>query len=109
MNTMYTAVAGRMREIGTLRALGFSKDSILVSFMVESLLIAAVGGTAGVLLGALVNGLRISVGIANIRFSVGAGVMVSGLALAIVVGLVGGFLPARAASRLQIVEAMRRL
>ena len=109
MNTMYAAVAGRMREIGTLRALGFSRNSILVSFLTESVILSVAGGVAGILIGALVDGLRISVGIANVRFAVGAGVMLSGLALSVVVGAVGGFLPARSASRMRIVEAMRRL
>ena len=109
MNTMDTAVAGRMREIGTLRAVGFSRNSILASFLVESLLRGVTGGVAGVVLGALVNGLRLSVGTANVRFTVGVGVMINGLALSSIVGLVGGLLPARAASRMQIVDAMRRL
>lgn len=109
MNTMYTAVAGRMREIGTLRAVGFDRSSILASFLIESLMLSVTGGAIGVALGYLSNGLRISVGIANIRFAVGAGVMLAGLLLSVVVGLVGGLLPARAASRLTIVDAMRRV
>ncbi len=109
MNTMYAAVAGRMREIGTLRAVGFDRKSILASFLIESLMLSVTGGAIGVALGYLSNGLRISVGIANIRFAVGMGVMLTGLLLSIVVGLVGGLLPARAASRLTIVDAMRRV
>ncbi len=109
MNTMYTAVAGRMREIGTLRAIGFSRPSILASFLVESLLISVTGGVVGIALGCLAHGLRISIGTANIRFTVGIGVMLTGLLLSVIVGVVGGVLPARGASRMQIVEAMRRL
>jgi ABC-type lipoprotein release transport system permease subunit len=109
MNTMYTAVAGRMREVGTLRSLGFSRASILGSFLVESLLVSVAGGTIGALLGSLVNGLRISVGTANIRFAVGPSVMMAGVLLSAAVGVVGGLMPARAAARVQIVEAMRRL
>jgi ABC-type antimicrobial peptide transport system permease subunit len=109
MNTMYTAVSGRKREIGTLRALGFSKNSILVSFLAESLLLSLAGGAAGVVLGCLVNGLRVSVMSANIRFTVGAEVILGGLLLSVVVGLVGGLLPAHGASRTPVVEAMRSL
>jgi len=109
MNTMYTAVAGRMREIGTLRAIGFSRGSILISFLAESLLLSVAGGVIGVALGCFANGLRLSVGVANIRFVVGSGAILGGLALSAVVGVVGGLLPARGAARMTIVEAMRRI
>lgn len=109
MNTMYTAVSGRMREVGTLRSIGFSRGSILVSFLLESALLSVSGGVIGVAIGGFVNGLRISVGMANIRFTVGAGVMLAGLLLSVVVGVVGGLLPARAAARTTIVDAMRRV
>jgi len=109
MNTMYTAVSGRMREIGTLRALGFSRNSILVSFLAESVLLSLAGGAAGAALGCLASGLRVSVGTANIRFTVGLGVVLAGLLLSVLVGLLGGLLPAHGASRVQIVEAMRRV
>ncbi len=108
MNTMYTAVSGRMREVGVLRALGFSRGSVLLSFVVESLLLSVAGGVLGTALGWLANGLRVSVLSANIRFSVGFGVVLAGLLLSAIVGLLGGLLPARGASRMEIVEAMRR-
>lgn len=108
MNTMYAAVSGRMREVGVLRALGFSRRSILVSFVSESLLLSAAGGVVGVAIGSLANGLRVSVMTANIRFSVGLGVVLSGLALSALVGVLGGYLPARAASRKAVIEAMRQ-
>jgi len=108
MNTMFTAVAGRMREVGTLRSLGFSRNAVLVSFLAESVLLGLAGGVLGVVLGCLVNGLRVSVATANIRFAVGLEVVLTGLLLSLVVGLVGGLLPARVASRARIVDAMRR-
>ncbi len=109
MNTMYTAVSGRMREVGTLRSLGFSRSSILASFLVESLLVSVSGGLLGAVAGYLVNGLRISVGMANIRFAVRPDVAASGILLSVVIGVVGGILPARAAARVPIVDAMRHV
>ena len=109
MNTMYTAVAGRMREIGTLRAIGFGRKSILISFIAESILLSLTGGVIGVALGCLVNGLHLGVLHSNIRFTVTASVIFSGLLLSIISGLVGGLLPARRAARLEIVEALRHL
>jgi predicted lipid-binding transport protein (Tim44 family) len=70
----------------------------------ESLLLSAAGGVLGSLIGALANGLRVSVMAANIRFSGGLGVVLSGLVLSAVVGLLGGYLPACKA----VTEAMRQ-
>lgn len=108
MNTMYTAVSGRMREVGTLRALGFRRSSILRSFLLESLLLSVSGGALGVAVGSLVNGLSLNVMTASVRFSVGGGSLAAGFALSVLVGLAGGFLPAHAAARTGIVDAMRR-
>lgn len=109
MNTMYTAVAGRMREIATLRALGFGKRSVLFSIILESTLLALAGGLVGIAAGSLVDGARISVLTANIRFTVSTPVVLSALLLSLVVGFLGGILPARHAARLEIVEGMRQL
>ena len=65
MNTMYAAVAVRTREVGTLRALGFSKGSIMMSFVIESVIIALIGGVLGCLLALPVNG--IATGTMNFR------------------------------------------
>jgi ABC-type antimicrobial peptide transport system permease subunit len=108
MNTMYSAVSGRIREIGTLRAIGFSRNRILVSFLTESVVISAIGGLIGIVLGSLVHGFRISVLSANIRFSATWEVLLSGFLLSILVGLIGGWMPARIASRIHAAEAMRR-
>ena len=62
MNTMYAAVARRAREIGTLRVLGFSRGSILLSFLIESLLLALVGGIIGCLLALPLNGMTTGIG-----------------------------------------------
>lgn len=107
MNTMYTAVAGRTREIGTLRALGFSGLSILASFLLEAILIGAAGGIVGVAIGWLVNGARVNVMTASIQFTVTPSLAATGFLIAIAVGLLGGLPPAIRAARLRVVEAMK--
>lgn len=113
MNTMYAAVARRAREIGTLRVLGFSRASILASFFVESVLLAVLGGVLGCLLVLPLNGLTTSIG-ANFSelafdFRISPQVMLAGIAFAIVLGALGGLLPARSASRKEILTALREL
>ncbi len=112
-NTMYAAVSRRTREIGTLRALGFGRWSILFSFMAESFFLAMIGGVIGVLLSLPLNG--ISSGIGNFqtfsdttfKFKVGFWAIVCGLLFAGFIGGFGGLLPAWAASRKNIIQAMR--
>lgn len=116
MNTMYSAVAGRTREIGTLRALGFSRARVMLVILGESLTIALGGGVLGCLACAayirLDGGARDLVGTATFT-SVAFTVVLTGLnvgrslAIAALVGLFGGFWPARAACRLSIVRALR--
>lgn len=113
MNTMYAVVAQRTREIATLRALGFSRTSILVSFLVESLCIALVAGALGCALGMLANFLP-AAATGNVTFSelafafhVTPQSLVAGMAFALVMGFVGGLLPAIRAARLPITRALR--
>jgi putative ABC transport system permease protein len=112
MNTMYAAVARRSREIGTLRVLGFSKGSILLSFFLESVLLSALGGVVGCLLVLPFNGY--TSGIGNSSFSETAfafratpAMLAMGLGFAIVMGCLGGFFPAQSAARKQILTALR--
>lgn len=107
MNTMYTAVAGRVREIGMLQVLGFSKGSIVVSFVLESLAIALVGGLIGCGIGYLVNGIPMKVTMGVFLFRVDAWVLGLAMGLAMAVGLVGALVPALRAVRLRMVDAMR--
>jgi putative ABC transport system permease protein len=114
MNTMYAAVARRAREIGTLRVLGFSKNSILFSFFVESVLLAGLGGVLGCLLVLPLNG--ITTGIGNINFSetafnfhVSLKIMATGIVFAVVLGAVGGLFPARNAAKKEILTALREI
>src|SRR5438445_540542 len=113
MITMYAAVANRTVEVGTLRALGFRRRSVLGAFLVESVMLALVGGALGVALAALLSFERISV--VNFQsfseigfgFALSPGVIVRALVFAVVMGVVGGFLPAARAARLNIVNALR--
>jgi putative ABC transport system permease protein len=113
MNTMYAAVSNRTREIGTLRALGFSRGSILLSFLIEAVLLALIGGGIGSLLALPVNG--ISTGSANFvtfsevtyNFRITFPLVVTALALSGILGVLGGFFPARSAAKQPIIEALR--
>jgi putative ABC transport system permease protein len=113
MNTMYAATAYRTREIATLRVLGYKSRNIMVSFMFESLLLAVMGGIVGCILALPVNG--ISTGTANFatfsevvfQFRITPKLMSEGILFAAIMGTVGGFLPARLASRTLIVNALR--
>jgi putative ABC transport system permease protein len=113
MNTMYAIVAARTREIGTLRALGFSRRSILFSFVVESVLLALAGGGVGCLLALPMNGFTTASGQTPsfselaFAFQVTPGILLGGVAFAAIMGLVGGLLPALRASRLPITAALR--
>ncbi len=113
MNTMYAAVARRSREIGTLRVLGFSRGSILLSFFAESVLLAGVGGLLGCLLVLPLNGLTTGIGNfatfseTSFNLTVSPSIMASGIAFAMLLGAVGGFFPARSAAKREILVALR--
>lgn len=113
MNTMYAIVSQRTREIGTLRALGFSRFSILVSFVMESILLAGVGGVLGCLLALPMNGFTTATGQTNsfselaFAFRITPNIVFIGIAFAVVMGFFGGLLPALRASRMPITTALR--
>jgi putative ABC transport system permease protein len=112
MNTMYAIVAARTREIGTLRALGFSRLAIMVSFVTESTILALVGGVLGCLIAIPWNGLSSAAGGANFAevsfaFRITPATVVGGLVLALLMGIAGGLLPAWKASRVPITAALR--
>ncbi|MCI0531772.1 MAG: ABC transporter permease [candidate division Zixibacteria bacterium] len=115
MITMYAAVANRTKEIGTLRSLGFSRFSILTSFMLESILIAVAGGIVGVLTASLLQFVQISTTnwdtFSELAFNFGlnSSIVISSLIFAAVMGVLGGFLPAVRASRLKIVDSLRAI
>jgi putative ABC transport system permease protein len=111
--TMNGAVAHRTREIGTLRALGFSRLSILTSFLLESILLAVIGGIVGSVLVLLLSFWEfhtmnfVTFSEIAISFQATPGVFVSALVFSVVMGLIGGLSPAIRASRVSPVEAMR--
>ena len=119
MNTMYAQVTARTREIGTLRALGYSRRSVLVSFVFESLVLSFLGGIAGVLLAVVMVRTILTgpVGTNNFRtfsdilfnFEITGPLMIGGMIFAVAMGLFGGFFPAFRAARLKIVSALREI
>lgn len=113
MVTMYTAVANRTQEIGTLRALGFSRRDVLAAFLTESLLLGLIGGAVGIGAGSLLQFLTIStVNWATFSelafgFDLTIAIALYSIGFALAMGFMGGLLPSWRASRLQIVDALR--
>jgi len=112
MNTMYAIVSQRTREIGTLRALGFSRFSILFSFVMESVLLAILGGLLGCLVALPMNGYTAATGTnafseLAFAFKVTPQLLIIGLIFAVLMGIVGGLLPALRAARMPITRALR--
>ncbi|HEY6269503.1 MAG TPA: ABC transporter permease [Candidatus Acidoferrum sp.] len=115
LNTMYSAVAERGREIATMRALGFGGPSVVFSFVIEALLIAFVGGLVGCIAVLPLNGL--TTGAMNLQtfshvafaFKITTELLVKGIVFALVMGVIGGFLPAVRAASLPVASALREL
>jgi hypothetical protein len=116
MNTMFAAVAQRIKDIGMLRILGFKRWQVLVSFLLESLVIAVAGGLLGLALGSLFNGLTATSVISSgggggktviLRLVVDAQVLMAGTIFTLVMGRLGGLIPALSATRLKILDALR--
>jgi len=115
MNTMYAAVARRGKEIGTLRILGFTKGGILLSFFLESILLSLIGGVIACILVLPLN--NVTTGLGNfVTFSetsfkirIGPGLMLIGLLFSLLLGAVGGLLPARQAAKKEILVALREV
>ncbi len=113
MNTMYAAVSSRTTEIGTLRALGFAPIAVMTSFLLESLVLAVAAGALGILLAMPINGLSTTFGnfltFSTLAFSfhVTFAIVIEAFVFAAVMGVVGGWLPARQAMKMPVVDALR--
>jgi putative ABC transport system permease protein len=113
INTMYAIVSARTREIGTLRALGFPRRAILASFLIESVILAVIGGAIGCALAFPMNGFTTGTGQTQsfseiaFAFRITPQIVMTGLILAVLMGLLGGLLPALRGARLPITSALR--
>jgi putative ABC transport system permease protein len=113
MITMYASVAARTSEIGTMRALGFPRASILVAFLVEALVMGLVGGIVGLAAASAMQAVSLSTmnfqtfSELTFRFKLNGGIVIEVLAFALFMGFIGGFLPAFRAARMKIVDALR--
>lgn len=113
MITMYAAVASRTAEIGTLRALGFRRASVLAAFLIESLFLSLIGGAVGLFLASFMQMFTVSTmnwqswNELAFTFTLNPEIVVKSLLFALAMGLTGGFLPALRAARLGIVDALR--
>ncbi len=113
MITMYSAVANRTAEIGTLRALGFRRRNVLLAFLTESLFLGFIGGSVGLFFASFMQFMTISTvnfqtfSELAFRFTLTPGIIVQSMIFALLMGLIGGVLPALRASRLKIVDALR--
>ncbi len=113
MNTMYAAVARRSKEVGTLRILGFTRGSILLSFFLESVFLSLLGGLIACLIVFPLN--SVTTGLGNFitfsetsfRIRIGPDIMAIGLLFSFVLGAIGGLLPARQAAKKEILTALR--
>ena len=115
MNTMYATVGARSREIGTLRVLGYKRRDIYVSFMIESVLLALLGGALGCVFSLPLNGLATGTLSWNsftevaFEFRITGELLTKGMAFALVMGVLGGLLPARLAARKPVLDALRAI
>ncbi|HEY5975725.1 MAG TPA: ABC transporter permease, partial [Geobacteraceae bacterium] len=113
MITMYAAVANRVTEIGTLRALGFARSSVLAAFILEALFLGLLGGLVGIFAASFMQLITISTmnwqSFAELAFSFSltGEIVIKSLLFSVVMGLIGGVLPAFRAARLKIVDALR--
>jgi ABC-type antimicrobial peptide transport system permease subunit len=116
MNTMFAAIGQRSRDIGVLRLLGYRRRQILISFLLESIVIALAGGVLGCALGMLADGWTATSVLSSgpgggkfvvLKLAVDANTLAVGLLLSLAMGIVGGLLPSLNAMRLSALDALR--
>jgi ABC-type lipoprotein release transport system permease subunit len=116
MNTMFASIAARIREVGVMRILGFKRWQILIAFMLESLMIAFVGGLLGCLIGSYANGFEATSNLSGgqgggksvaLKLVVDFQILAAGMLFTLVLGRLGGLVPALSAMRMEILESLR--
>ncbi|MBA4186713.1 MAG: hypothetical protein C0467_01720 [Planctomycetaceae bacterium] len=116
MNTMFASIAARMKEVGVMRILGFKRWQILIAFMLESLMIAFVGGLLGCIIGSFANGLEATSNLSGgqgggksvaLKMIVDFQILAAGMLFTLVLGRLGGLVPAMSAMRMEILESLR--
>ena len=113
MITMYSAVANRIGEIGTMRALGFHRRNIMLAFLAESLLLGFIGGSVGLFFASFMQFITVSTvnfqtfSELAFKFTLTGPIVLQAMTFSLIMGLIGGLLPAFRASRMNIVEALR--
>jgi putative ABC transport system permease protein len=113
MNTMFASAARRSAEVGTLRAIGFSKFAIMRAFWIEAVMLSGVAGVLGCLLALPLNGIKTAIGNfitfseMSFAFKVGPLSMIVGMVFALVLGSIGGLIPAWHAAHKDILKALR--
>ena len=108
-NTLYATMSQRIREMGTLRALGFGRWRVAAALLLESALVSVLGGALGVLLALAWDGVAFTIVSIAFELDIDGTSAARGFAMALAIGAVGGFLPARSAARLEIVAALRHV
>ncbi len=108
-NTMYAAMSKRVREMGTLRALGFGSWAVGGALLAESTLVGILGGAIGIAASFAFDGYGMDLFELSFRLDVTRDAVLGGAALALAAGVLGGLLPARAAAKLEIVDALRHV
>lgn len=107
MNTMFTSVLGRTREMGVLLVLGYRRRAVLASFVMESVLLALSGGLLGCAGGTLLNELPMKIPMGAFRFVIDTGTLAIGMGLSFLIGVSGGMVPVMRVMALKTVEALR--
>jgi putative ABC transport system permease protein len=107
MNTMFTSIVGRAREMGVLLVLGYKRRAVLLSFILESILLSLAGGIVGAACGLLLNGMPMKMPMGAFKFVVDPSTLALGVGLGVFIGLFGALLPVARVARMPIVQSLK--
>jgi putative ABC transport system permease protein len=107
MNTMFNSIMGRTREMAVLQVLGYKRRSVLLSFVLESVLLCLAGGALGCLAGLGLNDLPMKFSMGAFRFLIDPATLAAGLGMALLIGLLGALFPVLRVAGLPTVEGLR--